>query len=56
MELIKWANGKGQTLKLTQRELEALYQLLRSGHQSYFVTQSIELNDGETYELEIVSE
>ena len=39
MELLKWANGRGQTLKLTQGEIEELLTLLEGFVQGYAVTQ-----------------
>ena len=39
MELIKWANGQGQTLKLTQGEIEELHKLLEGFVRGYAVTQ-----------------
>ena len=37
-EVIKWANGQGLTLYLSQKEIEELFRLLRSFVEGYRVT------------------
>ena len=49
MEIVKWANQMGYTIQVTEPERRDLIDLLK--HEA----RSIEI-DGDTYELEIVSE
>jgi len=48
MELVKWANEKGFTFKLTREEIKELHRLLQDCLTSYFVTQ-----DSEHFQIEL---